>query len=246
MEDTNNITTQENSNNHTRNSTPKQDVERRKFRLAITGLIIGALAAVGGVPGILDIWNYYHKSSIRIMFEEKRSIPCFIANSPRQELNGKFVLLLYGVTIIGKGNHKFVAYDVNVSIRVKNVWYKGIRFKPVQRDVPTGKVVWVNVGMKKAGTNQKDDNLISKGDRLAVFWRDFEPGINVGFGEPASFTVAAYFPKTPNDAKNFDNIRIDVQDYLGNTYTEETGTVKLFKPPFDLFLDQSPLKGIRK
>ena len=77
-------------------------------------------------------------------------------------------------------------------------------------------------------------------------WRDFEPGISVGFGEPSQFMVAAYFPTAPPDAKNYDKLRIIIRDYLGNAYTKETETEGLFKPPFDLFLDQSPKKIIVK
>ena len=264
--DTNNTMTRKKKNNYTRNSTkitslpadksgsqhsPESNVGRRNFILALCGLVIGIF---GGVPGFLSIKNYYNKSSVRIMFDEKESMPCFIANSPRTALNGKFAVLLYRVTIVGKGNHKFVAYDVNVSIRANGVWYEGVRFKPVQRDVTdrngwTGPAVQIHVGVTKPSNEQKkvDNGVFGVGDTLNITeWRDFDPGINVGFGEPATFMVAAYFPKAPHDAKNCDRLRIVVRDYLGNTYTEEIGTAGLKKPQFDLFLDQSPKQSNRK
>lgn len=241
--DSNNTITRKKKSNNARK--PKVVDGRRNFLLALAGILIGLF---GGVPGYLSIKDYYNKSSVRIMFDEKESLPCFIANSPRKAINGNFAILLYGVTIVGKGNQKFVVYDVNVSIRANGVWHEGVRFKPVQRDVTdrngwTGMAVQVHVGVTKPSNEQKKDDkgVVNVGNTLNICeWRDFVPGINVGFGEPAMFMVAAYFPEAPDDAKNFDRLRIVVRDYLGNAYTEETGTAGLKKPPFDLFIDQSP------
>ena len=124
----NNNTTQ-NKNENTHNATsptalpaeesclknfPEKVDGNRNFYLALLGIFI---AVFGGVPGALGIIDYYNKSSIRIMYDEKQSFPCFIANSPRQDINDKFTVLLYGITIVGKGSQKFVVYDVNISIK---------------------------------------------------------------------------------------------------------------------------------
>ena len=103
------------------------DSGRRKLSLSKVSLIIAIIsliiAAIGGVPGFLSIKNYLDKSSIRVIFDQNESLPCVIANSPSPALNGKFAILLYGVTIVGKGAQKFVAFDVNLSIRINGVWH---------------------------------------------------------------------------------------------------------------------------
>jgi len=226
---------------------------RRNFVLAVLGILIGLF---GGIPGYLSIRDYYYRSSVRIMFDEKESLPCFIINSPIRGINGSLAILLYGVTIVGEGNQAFVAYDVNLFLRSKGTWYKGVRFKPVQRNITdqsgkTIKAIQLYVGVTKPVSNKIDINRgkVSAGDILNICeWRDFVPGISVGFGEPAIFMVAAYFPNAPHDISKFDKMRIEVRDYLGNVYDEEIGTAGLRKPPFKLYLDQSLSKtnGARK
>jgi hypothetical protein len=215
--------------------------------LALFSLLV---ALFGGVPGFLALKAYLDRSSVRIIFDQNESVPCIVANSPNNAMEGKFAILLYGVTIVGKGAEHFVAYDVTVSIRSKGVWHEGRRFQPVQRESrdrngPTPAVVRLYVGvqnLKEVIKERAANGRVDFGDAIMLGdWRDFRPGIKLGFGEPATFMVATYFPDTPSsNVSEFDRIRIVLRDYLGNEYSEEYERATLRKIPHTLFLDQSP------
>ncbi len=213
--------------------------------IAIISLII---ALVGGVPGILSVWNYFNRSSVKIMFDEKESLGCVIKNSQKPDLDGKLALLLYGVTIVGKGNQKFVAYDVNVQIYGNGKWYKGIRFYPVQKEIrkkngQTSNAIRILVGplkLTKRFPMTSYKRVILVHDSLYICdWHNFEPGISVGFGEPKTFMLAVYFPRAPVNLSIYDRLKIVVRDYIGNAYSETLGLAGIKRCPYVLYLDQS-------
>lgn len=226
---------------------PNERKARGSSWLALISLVV---AFAGGIPGILTLQDYLERSSIRIIFDQTQSLPCIVANSPDKSMDGRFAILLYGVTIVGKGAEQFVAYDTMVSLRANGIWHEGKRFQPVQRESrdkngPTPAVVRLHIGVpnpteltQKRSANGRADF----GDTLMLGdWRDFNPGIKLGFGEPATFMVASYFPNTPpKSASDFDRIRVVLRDYLGNEFSEEYEAKTLRKIPHELFLDQSP------
>jgi len=62
-----------------------------------------AIALIGGFPGFLTIKNYWERSNIHIGFDSENSVLVPI-DSKDLTLRNKLALLLYRITMTGKGS----------------------------------------------------------------------------------------------------------------------------------------------
>ena len=101
------------------------DLPARKIdKLAVLALVV---AAVGGIPGACQIRVYLQRTSIKINFNQQNSFACRI-ESKDALLNDKLGILLYMITIAGKGSQPTFVRDMGLSLMVGDVWMKGTRF----------------------------------------------------------------------------------------------------------------------
>src|SRR5262245_46135988 len=120
-------------------------------------------------------------------------------------LRNKLALLLYRMTITGKGSRPAYVRKVHVQIRLNGNWVQGERFSP-RTEEPHNTVT-----LRSA--RKKDDCL------KLVGWQDFQPGDKgLQYGQPSMFSAAAYFNIGERNFAQVDAVRIVVTDFLGSDY----------------------------
>lgn len=214
----------------------KDDSQNSKHILntALTVITI-IIALLGGVPGAINIVDYFGRSSIIIDFNRHNSLACSI-KSEDNNLNGRLGILLYRMTIAGKGLEPFYIKHIKVELKSDTGWIEGEQFSPTQKDITDTEGT-----TKKAiifeGKNQIFDNLYISG------WKDFVSGEkSLSYGEPITFSYAAAFNIDIKNYKDFKEIRINVSDYLGNAYEEIVNVSEYMERSPNIFLIQSNKK----
>ena len=170
------------------------------------------IAAVGGVPGIIGIINLYKKSSIKIDFDDKNSMVCII--DTKTNLRNKLAVLLYSITITGKGVQPSYIAEILVAVRKEKQWVQGKRFIPSQSDKKDpNEITKKAVHLRFERPREETDNI------YIASWNDFAPGqIGLKYGEPVIFSAGFYFDLERQDLEKIDKLKIIVTDYIGNTY----------------------------
>ena len=83
----------------------------------------------------------------------------------------------------------------------------------------------------------------TRDDIYVAGWEDFRPGqLEVGYGEPATFSYAARFGFARGDLEKCNRFRIRVDDYLGNVFTKDVDAQDILRRGAALVLDQKPRK----
>lgn len=198
--------------------------------LSIVALVI---ALIGGVPGIIALVDYCNRSSIQIGFNQENSVACRI-RSESQTINGKPAILLYYMTVTGKGLQPSYLREINLSIKIKGKWISGWQFTPLQRD-KTDK----NGVTKEAVHLQLEKPDGGHDDIFVASWEDFRRGQKgLSRGEPTDFSYAAYFDIDASEFTQCRKLRILVIDYLNNKYSHIVDFSQLTKKFENLFLMQ--------
>ena len=197
--------------------------------LSIVALVI---ALIGGVPGIIALVDYCKRSSIQIGFNPENSLACRI-RSEIPTINGKPAILLYRMTVTGKGLQPSYLREINLSIKIKGKWISGWQFMPLQRD-KTDKN-----GVTKKAVHLRLEKPDGHNDILVASWEDFRRGQKgLSYGEPTDFSYAAYFDIDANEFTQCRKLRILVIDYLNNKYSDTVDFSQFIKKFENLFLIQ--------
>jgi hypothetical protein len=197
--------------------------------LSIIALVI---ALIGGVPGIIALLDYCRRSSIQIGFNPENSLASRI-RSETPTINGKPAILLYHMTITGKGLQPSYLREINLSIKIKGKWISGWQFAPSQRDK-----TYKN-GVTKEAAHLRLEKPLDHHDIFLASWENFRPGQKgLSYGEPANFSYAAYFDIDANEFTQCRKLRILVIDYLGNKYSDNVDFSQFMRKFENLFLMQ--------
>lgn len=178
--------------------------------MAILALVI---ALIGGVPGIFNVIDYFNRIEVKIVFDYENSTVCLI-DSKNKDFENKFCVLLYRISVVGKGNHPSYIKDIRIAINYKGEWVEGKRFFPTQRKQTD-----------KNGITKKciQLNLINKEPVVIGFladWKDFKPQVKgLESGEPNTFSYAAMFDIKEN-YEDCSKLKITITDYLENEYKQ--------------------------
>lgn len=191
------------------------------------------IALLGGVPGAINIIDYFGRSSVIIDFNKVNSFACSI-KSENKNLDGRLSILLYRMTIAGKGLEPFYIKQIKIELKSDMGWIEGEQFSPTQKDVTDRE----GITMKAVGFSVKNESF----DFLYVEgWIDFVPGEkSLSYGEPVTFSYAAVFDINIKKYKDFKELRINVSDYLGNEYEEIVDISAYMERSPNLFLMQDP------
>ena len=197
--------------------------------LSIVALVI---ALIGGVPGIIALVDYWKRSSIQIGFNAENSVACRI-RSDSQTINGKPAILLYIMTVTGKGLQPSYLREINLSIKIKGKWISGMQFMPLQRE-KTDKN-----GVTKKAVHLRFRKPDVYNDIFIASWEDFRRGQKgLSYGEPTEFSYAAYFDIDTKEFTQCKKLRIFVIDYLNNKYSDIVDFSQFMKNFENLFLMQ--------
>ncbi|MFA5903348.1 MAG: hypothetical protein WC836_05390 [Desulfobacula sp.] len=189
----------------------KQSKPKKIEWLPIVALVI---ALFGGIPGALGVIDYIKRSSIIIDFDKGNSIACQIKSS-NSTINGRPAVLLYRVTITGKGVKPTYLREMKLSVKINGNWHNGQQFSPTQRDENDKN------GVTKRAIHIRMEKLNDHDDLLIADWENFHPGEKgLSYGEPSHFSYGAYFDVNSNEFAKCDKLKIVVTDYLGNEYSE--------------------------
>lgn len=197
--------------------------------LPIIALLI---ALLGGIPGIIGVVDYFKRSSLKIGFDPSNSLACKI-NSTVASISGKPAILLYLITITGKGFQPSYLREVRLALKTNGKWINGTQFAPSQRDETDKKgVTMKSLHLRFEKPNDHDDIFVAN-------WDNFRPGQKgLGYGEPTHFSYAAYFDIEANEFGRCQRLKIVVTDYLGYDYSETVDCSRFMKDYPRLFLMQ--------
>lgn len=185
------------------------DFQPLTLGLALLGLVI---ALFGGVPGIINIRNEWRRSAFDVRFDERNSLACFV-ESPVRDRDGKLAILLYRVTVVGKGSGPSFLADVTLQVRCGGEWVRGKLFQPIRFPETDKNGITKDAVRIRLGNSSESDQM------LIASWEDFRPGeVALDFGEPMTFSVASTFHVEPADYSSCDLLRIDLVDFLGKRY----------------------------
>ncbi len=191
------------------------------------------VALIGGIPGVFVVKEHFSKASLKILFDEKQSLACKI-QSNNQAQRDKLAILLYRLTITGKGTEPTYVRDIRLALKCGEQLYPGIKFSPKQHEQTDKNGVtekYLRIFYKK----KTSVDLIYVGS-----WHDFKPSDEgLSFGQPRKYSYAAYFNIHNQNYKKCDELMIIVEDYLGNRFEEKVDVRYLFQRNVDhMFLDQ--------
>ena len=191
-----------------------------------------SVAFIGGIPGIIGFIDYYKRTSIKIDFDEQQSIACRI-DTMNNNLKGKIAILLYRITITGKGLQPAYIREVNIAIKANSKWIEGKRFNPMQSDKTD------NMGVTMRAVHLRIQKSKSYDDLYIADWNDFTPGDKgLQYGEPAFFSYASYFDISQQDLEGCKLFRIIITDFLGNEYKEIIDATSITRGFNNIFLIQ--------
>ena len=197
--------------------------------ISIVALII---ALFGGIPGIIGVVDYFKRSLITIGFDPANSLACRI-NSTATSIGGKPAILLYRITITGKGLQPSYLREIGLALKINGQWINGKQFIPLQRD-KTDKN-----GITKKAVHLRFQKPNGHDEIFVANWENFHPGQKgLGYGEPSHFSYAAYFDIDPNEFSKCQKLQIVVTDYLGNDYSETVDCSRFMKKYSRIFLMQ--------
>jgi len=207
----------------------KQSKSKRIEWLSIVALII---ALFGGIPGIIGVVDYFKRSSFTIGFDPNNSLACRI-NSTTAYIGGKPAILLYRITITGKGLQPSYLREIRLELKIGGHWINGTQFAPLQRDETDIK------GITKKALHLRFQKPNDHDDIFVADWVNFHTGQKgLGYGEPSHFSYAAYFNIDPNEFGKCQKLRIVVTDYLGNDYSETVDCSRFMDKYSNLLLIQ--------
>jgi hypothetical protein len=189
-----------------------QDIkDRNKPRSLLFTFITLIIALLGGVPGTIKIYEFFHKTSAKIVFDydNSRFIPI---SSHKPELNGKTVLILLRIRIVGTGEKNIYISDIKTSVCYRGNWIKGIRLYPKQ-NAPTDP----NGPLKKYIKMEHKSNADTIVTNMA--WNEFKPASQaLSYGEPTEFSYACHYDIPGNDRYAITKLRVQIYDTIGNKY----------------------------
>jgi hypothetical protein len=189
------------------------------------------IALFGGIPGIIGAWDYFKRSSIRIEFDPDQSVACRIT-SKTPFFSGKSAILLYHMTITGKGLQPAYLRAVRLALKTDGKWINGRQFAPSQKDETDKEGVTMKaVHLRVEKPNDHDDIFV-------LGWENFREGQKLAYGEPAHFSYAAYFDIDENEFGRCQRLRIVVTDYLGNDFSATVDCSRFTNKYSNLFLMQ--------
>jgi len=93
------------------------------FKFVIIPLIV---ALIGVSP---FIYKHFFKVDLHIDFQEEQSMCAFI-ESESENKNGKLVILLYRISLVGKGSESVFIKKIDLFIKCREEWFKGNRYAP--------------------------------------------------------------------------------------------------------------------
>ena len=208
------IALNKNNDSITTSSTTPKDEQYSTHKINTILVIISlVIALLGGIPGIINVIDYFGRSAVIIDFDRDYSIVCGV-KSKNENLNGRLAVLLYRMTVTGKGIEPSYIKKIKLELKSSSKWIGGEQFIPNQRDVTdyegvTKKALTISV-QKSSFEN------IYVGD-----WIDFTPGEkSISYGEPSTFSYAAVFNIDTSAYREYKELKINVSDYLGNNYSE--------------------------
>jgi hypothetical protein len=175
-------------------------------------LITLSIALIGGIPGILQLMQFFNKTSAKINFDSDNSrfIPI---SSHNTELDGKTALILLRIQIVGAGEKDSHIAGITTSVYYRNEWIHGVRLYPKlgeETDSEGTLRKYISILHKRDG----DTNVLTY-----LNWREFEPGRYVlGYGEATAFSYACRYDIPAKDRFAISKLRVRVYDYLGNSY----------------------------
>ena len=98
--------------------------------LAILALLV---ALCGGVPGGLKIYEHYTSpglTDVQVKFDKDQSL-CAFMNSDDIHSNTKLTVLLFKITITGKGQVSIYPSTFTLYLKCRGVWLSGRNFHPM-------------------------------------------------------------------------------------------------------------------
>jgi hypothetical protein len=208
----------------------KSQLRKRSNWIALVALLISIL---GGIPGMFALRDYYYRSSIRIDFDEKQSVACKI-KSNTNHLKDKLAILLYNLTIVGKGIQPAYLRDINLAVKVNGEWLQGTKFFPTQiNETDKMGVTMKAVHLRLEKGADHDDIFIAR-------WDDFIPGQSgIQYGQPSGCSIAAAFSLDDRTFAEATDLKITFTDYLGNKYQKSVEITSSMKKHFhSLYLIQ--------
>jgi len=192
----------------------KRNKSNSKNWIAIIALFV---ALFGGIPGIIQTCNHFSQPALSIDYDADNSIGCFI-ESDNAKLNGKIVVILYRITVVGKGSKPVFIKKFNLYLKCKDQWLKGEFLRPEIKEVSDKKGEIRSAVMLR---HRNEAGAIT--DTMYVAdWINFASGDkSLKYGEPEKFSIAIFFEKYINEYDSCKKLRIHVVDYLNNTFKRE-------------------------
>ncbi len=182
------------------------------IRRSILPIAAVVVALLGGIPGIINIINHFKTTKLDVQFDEKNSIACYIKRN-NNKLDGKLSLLLYRLTITGKGLVPSYVKTISLYLKVNKRWLDGENFIPTEysvkdkNDVENRCLVLIR--------QNADDKLVT----FLGSWKNFRSGEEkLEYGQPLVISQGAVFDISYDDYDKCEKIKILVTDYLGNRY----------------------------
>ena len=195
--------------------------------IAILGFVV---ALIGGIPGILEIRNKWKRSAFEVLFDKENSLACFV-RSPIAERKGKLAILLYRVTVVGKGSSPSFLSKIQAHVQCNGKNILGSQFHPFQFSKTDKEGIAKEAICISIGASPKPDRLFL-GD-----WSNFKPGSSgLEYGQPLSFSTAFCFDVSSDEYANCKSLKIELFDYHGTGYRKKIRNF-VFKPEYiDFFL----------
>jgi hypothetical protein len=183
------------------------------------------IAILGGVPGLFALRDYYYRSSIKIEFDGQQSVACRIKSN--DHLKDKLSILLYNLTIVGKGIQPAYLRDINLAIKVDGNWLQGAKFFPAQAN-QTDKT-----GVTMKAVHLRLEKQTDHDDIFIAGWNDFVPGQSgIQYGQPSKYSVAAAFNMNEKAFSEATHLRLTITDYMGNEYKTSVEITPIMKQHF--------------
>jgi hypothetical protein len=189
-------------------------MSKKLSRTAIVVSMISMLIAlVGGIPGILEVYRYLTRSSIKVGFSEGQSFMCPIA-SDKAHLNGKMAVGFYDLYVMGLGSDPTPIKSIDFYLKHEGKWVKGTRF-----------FIHKNRSTDSRGETSECILLASECCVIHVSgWDELLEGDvrrieYVELGHHVRGTISYYFNLNKNEIRKCNQLKFIVNDYFDNKHT---------------------------